>query len=114
GGAEVLPDRGGASADANVASAGGCLGLFQRGMDSFGDEMERRPALHRHRGTGMMGEDERRHVVRRLITPPSFPLLIRPRPADWPEHVAPEDPGAHILESLFRDVVVHAGVAARL
>src|SRR5690348_3517168 len=62
----------------------------------------------------MMREDEGGDVVGRLVAPPTFPLVIGPWPADRPEHVAPEDPRADVLESRFCDLVVHARVAAGL
>src|SRR5258708_6732655 len=62
----------------------------------------------------MMCQDEHRRVVRRFLSPPSFPVLVRPRPANRSEHVPPENPCADSDESLLGDLVVNAGFAARM
>src|SRR5688500_17019411 len=71
--------------------------------------MEDGAAFHLQWRTRMVRQDEDRHMVRRIGTPPPFPLVVRPRPAHRPEHVAAHDPGAKILERTCREVVVHAG-----
>ena len=48
----------------------------------------------------VMRQHEHRHVVRRLVAPPALPALVRPWPADRPEHVPAQDPGADSLEAL--------------
>src|SRR5262245_36480233 len=62
----------------------------------------------------MMGEDEHRRVVRRFLSPPTFPVFVRPRPANRAKHVSPENPGADVGEPLLDDFVVDAGFAATL
>ena len=54
----------------------------------------------------MMRQNERRHVIRRLFTPPPFPLLVRPWTAHRSEHVSPEDPGADVVETLRGEIVI--------
>jgi hypothetical protein len=45
-----------------------------------------------------MGEDEHVVVVRRVVSPPTLPLLISPVPAaHGPEHVAAHHAGADVL-----------------
>src|SRR5205823_4314656 len=51
------------------------------------DEIERRPARELDRLVLVVCEDEDRSVVRRLVAPPTAPVVL-PRPADRPEHVA--------------------------
>src|SRR5262245_27941139 len=70
--------------------------------------MEDSTALHFQRRAWMVREDEDWHVVRRIRAPPALPLMVRPRPAHRPEHVAAHDPGAQILERAGREVVVDA------
>src|SRR5689334_5545480 len=60
----------------------------------------------------MMGEHERRHVVRRLLSPPPLPALVGPGAAYRPEHVAAEDPRPESLHATSGNLVVHAGFAA--
>jgi hypothetical protein len=83
-------------------------------VDAAGDEVEGGAALHHERRAGMVGQHEDRHVVRGLVAPPAFPALVGPGAAHRPEHVAPEDPGAHLGEALFGDLVVDAGLAVDL
>src|SRR4029450_13999734 len=51
-------------------------------------------------------------VVRRIIAPPAFPTVIRPRAANRTKHVAPHYPGADVLESPSCKVVVYTGRAS--
>jgi len=51
-------------------------------------------------------QNERRHVIRRLFTPPPFPLPIGPTPARGTEHVSPEDRRANIVETRRREIVI--------
>src|SRR5204863_6988759 len=72
--------------------------LFERGLDSVGDEVERGPALHLHRITRVMGENEHGVVVGRVVAPPARPLLVAPgTTVDRAEHVPAHHPGADVL-----------------
>src|SRR5688500_10220340 len=71
--------------------------------------MEHGAAFHLQRWARMVGEDEDRHMVWRIGAPPALPVMVRPRPAHRPEHVAAHDPGADILEGPCCEVVVDAG-----
>src|SRR5207247_1479891 len=62
----------------DVFAAGGLPCLFERRLDSVGDEVERGPSLHLHRITRVMGDDEHGVVVGRVIAPPACPLLVAP------------------------------------
>src|SRR6266487_4608314 len=82
----------------DVFAAGGLPCLFERGLDSVGDEVERGPSLHLHRITRVMGEDEHGVVVGRVVTPPARPLLVAPgTTAGRAEHVPAHHRGADIL-----------------
>jgi hypothetical protein len=50
-------------------------------------------------------------MVRRLFSPPTTPALIGPRTAHGTEHVAAQNVRAYAGETLFRQVVVDAGLA---
>ena len=105
-GAEVLPDRGHAATQSDVAAACGVPGLLQRGVNPVGDEMKYRAALHREGRSRVMSQHEDRHVVRRLVTPPAFPAVIRPRAPYGTKHVSTENPGADSFETLRRNIVI--------
>src|SRR5262245_51572441 len=51
-------------------------------------------------------------MIRRLITPPAFPALVRPRPANRSEHIAAEDPRSFALHRLGREIVINARLPA--
>src|SRR4051812_49421194 len=65
-----LPDRGHAAAYAHIASTGGRLRGLECRVNPARDEIERCPTLHLNRITRVVREDEGRHMVRGLITPP--------------------------------------------
>lgn len=109
---EILPHGGNTAADLDVFAAGGRLGLFQRDLDPFGDEMKNRAALHRDGIARMMGEDEGRHVIRRIGAPPAFPFVIGPVAANRPEHVAPQNERAETRHRPCRVAFVDAIGAA--
>ena len=84
----------------------------QRRVNTVGDEVKRRAAIHRDRRARMMGEHEHRTVIGRVVAPPAFPTLVRPVSPDGPEHVAAHDPGADIGKAARRKIVVDPGRAA--
>src|SRR5215831_20600992 len=85
-GAKVLANRRDAATEANVAAArrGSCL--LQGGTNTFGNEPELGVSLHPDRPAWVVRQHEHRRVVWRLIAPPAFPALVRPRAADRTEH----------------------------
>jgi len=107
-GAQVLSNRGNAATQSNVETVRGVSCPLERRVNTIGYEMENRPASHLERRTGVMRQDEDRCVVGRLVTPPAFPVVIRPRSTDGPEHVSAEDPRADARESARGDIVVDA------
>src|SRR5579864_2683052 len=62
----------------------------------------------------MARQHEHRVVVRRFVAPPTLPFLVRPRPADRAEHVAPDDRGADAGDACDHEPLVDAIVAALL
>src|SRR5579862_2763950 len=97
-GPQELPYRRHATADPDVAPARGFNGACERNVNAVGDEMKHGAAAHLERCTRMMRQHEDRHVVWRLVTPPTLPALVGPRAADGTEHVAAHDPRADALE----------------
>src|ERR1051325_551209 len=59
-----------------------------------------------------MRQHEHRHVIRRLVAPPAFPAVIRPRAAHRAEHVSAEDPCADFRKTLLGGFVLDTGFAA--
>jgi hypothetical protein len=105
---EILVDRRAAAGDGDVGVAGGRAGPGQGRLDPIGDEGERRPALHRQRLARMVGEDEDRRVVGRVVAPPALPVEI-PVAAAGTEHVA-----AHHVRPGRGDGLDGGGVGLRL
>src|SRR6266481_2629601 len=105
-GAQILPDRGYAATEADVAAArcSGCL--LQSGVNASGDKAKLRASRHLKRRPRMMRQHEDGRVIRRLVAPPALPAVVRPRAADRTEHVAPEYPGADSGKALLRDSIV--------
>jgi hypothetical protein len=73
---ERLPHSRCAAGDGDVAVAGGSLRLREGRVEACCDEVERRPALHLYRLVGVVGKDERRRLVGRLVAPPAAPVLV--------------------------------------
>src|SRR5438445_12717794 len=57
--------------------------------------MECRATQHRNRSPRVMGEHEHQMVIWRVVTPPAFPLVVRPLAPGGPEHVSADDRGAY-------------------
>jgi hypothetical protein len=60
-----------------------------------------------------MTEDEHRHVIGRIVSPPPLPGVVGPCTADGAEHIAAQNPCAHVLHGAPRKVVVDSGGAVR-
>src|SRR5437763_1363851 len=99
---QVLPSDVSAAPKPDVFAAGGLPCLFERGLDSVGDEVERGPSLHLNGITRVMGENEHGVVVGRVVAPPARPLLVAPgTTADRPEHVSAHHAGPDVLGRLL-------------
>src|SRR2546422_5773617 len=105
-GAQILPDSGYAATEAHVARARCGARLLQRGVNAFGDKAKLRTSRHPERRPPVMRQHEDGRVIRRLVSPPAFPAIVRPRAADRTEHVAPENPGTDSSKALLRNSVV--------
>jgi hypothetical protein len=103
---QVLPDGCDTTAEPHIVILGRFAGACERFADAPSDEMKRRAAVHRERGSRMMREHEDGLVVRRVVSPPPLPPFIRPRATNRPEHVPSEYPGADARKSACGEVVV--------
>src|SRR5689334_12506577 len=70
--------------------------------------MKHGAALHVEWRPRVMRQHEDRHVIRRIVAPPAFPLIVRPRSTHGAKHVTAHDPGAEVFERTHREVVVDA------
>ena len=68
---EVLLSDVRATAQADVLIAGSFPGRLEGGSDSVGDEREAGASLLGNRLAGVVGDDEDRHVERRIVPPPA-------------------------------------------
>ncbi len=110
---KILPDGRRSASDADIFSkVGGFASSFEGDADPLGDKMKGCAALHDEWSTRMMSEHENRLMIHRVITPPTFPTLIRPGTADWPEHIPAHNPGTDIAETPRGKVVIDPGLPA--
>src|SRR5438067_9782821 len=87
---ERLADGRGAAGYVDLKPAGRCCRALERGVEPFGYEVERRPAIHLDWLVRIVGQNEHRRVIWRLVSPPSPPLAI-PKAANKAEQVEPHD-----------------------
>lgn len=111
---KVLPNRCYASAETNVFSFGGIASSFQGFLNASGNEVKDGVAFHRKRLAWMVSEHEDGHVIRRIVAPPSFPLVVWPWSPNRTEHISTEDPCAKVVKRARNEVVVDAGFSAFL
>jgi hypothetical protein len=105
---KVLPDCRHSSSDSDILSVGGMASAFKCDVNPFGDEMKGRASLHHEGRAWMVGEHENRHVIDRILSPPSSPFFIGPRAAHWPEHIPAEDPSTHVIEATSGEILVNS------
>src|SRR5947209_7216146 len=58
-----------------------------------------------------MCQHESWRVIRRIVTPPAFPLVVRPFPTNRSEHVATQDESTEAFHSASGERVVKARIA---
>src|SRR6185437_6805486 len=103
--AKKLTDRTDATTNANVSAVRGGFRLLQSCFNPFSDEIKLSASRHLQRRSSVMRQDKHRSVIRRFVTPPTFPVLVRPRSTNWPKHVAAENPRSNSGEPLFGHLV---------
>src|SRR5277367_6634104 len=111
---KILAHGGDTAAEPDVLTFRGVDGLFESALNTVGDEMEGRASGHRDRRSRVVGENEDRGMVGRVVAPPAFPVLVRPRPSDRAEHVAADDPCSNAFEATENEVIVNSGRATVL
>jgi hypothetical protein len=103
---KILANRGNTASEPDVLSIRGLGGLLERGMDPASDKAELGASIHRDGRPGMVCEHEDRCVIRRVLAPPPLPGAVRPRPANWPEHVSTHDPGSYTRKAARRKLLI--------
>jgi hypothetical protein len=63
-------------------------------------------------GTNIMGQDEDWNVIRWMVSPPAFPVCVRPVPTNGSEHVPPKNPGPNILKATGGEITLNPGRTA--
>src|SRR5690349_4200278 len=111
-GGQELADSGRAAADADVRASGGLARLRKRLGGAGVEEVKRGTAFHPDGGPQMVGEDKDRGVERRGVSPPSVPLLVRPRAVVRAELAPAHDLGADARSPSAGESVVDTGAAA--
>src|ERR1700761_9228780 len=79
--------------------------FLQRIFNAVGDKMKCRSAHHLDWRSWMMCQYESWRMIRRIVTPPAFPLVVRPFPTNRSEHVAAEDKGTETFHCALREPV---------
>src|SRR5262245_22313840 len=80
-------------------------------MNALGDKSKLCASGHLQWWPRMMGQNEDRRVIGRLLAPPSSPTLIRPRASDGAEHIPTQNPGAESGETQLGNFVIDARFA---
>src|SRR5579862_3175751 len=111
-GTKILLDCSNTAAKSDVLATGCLTGALKSYFDVVGDEVKHRATLHCKRRASMMSQHEDVAVIGWFVAPPAFPVVVRPRTAHWPEHVAAENPRADILKAAGGEIVVRPGRAA--
>src|SRR5690606_8926495 len=68
--------------------------------------------VHYQRFASMLGQHKGWYMIRRTLSPPATPAVIRPGTAHRAEHVATKNPRADILEAANNEPVIDARAAA--
>jgi hypothetical protein len=69
---------------------------LHRNANPLGHKMKGFAPLHDQGRPRMMREDEYRRVIHRIVSPPTSPALVEPRPPHRSKHIPAHDPGAKI------------------
>src|SRR5690606_13882002 len=103
-GLQILANHRDATTDAHIPVSGCRLRQGQRFVDATGDEMKRRAPVHYRRFASMLGQHKGWYMIRRTLSPPAAPTVIRPRTAHRAEHITTENPRVDILETTHNEV----------
>src|SRR5215469_12197009 len=115
---KILPNRRHPSANPYVPARRRFLRLLQGRLNPIPDKVKSSATLHLERSPRMMRQHKNRHMIRRLLPPPSLPRLggslVRTRAPHRPKHVPAENPGADILQPLRGHFVIDTASSATL
>ncbi len=109
---KILLDGVGPTTNSHVSSGGRLSCPVKRLANAARDELKRRVVFHLNGWTRMMSQDEDWNVIRRIVSPPAFPVHVRPGTANWSEHVPSENPCPNILKAARGEVFVNPRCAA--
>ena len=107
-GLNVLPHRLGTAANLYVLCACRFACLLQRIFDAIRDKMKSRSAQHLDWWPWIMCQYESWRMIRRIVTPPAFPLFVRPFPTNRSEHVATKDEGTETFHGAPGEPIIKA------
>jgi Pyruvate phosphate dikinase, AMP/ATP-binding domain len=99
---QVLVDDGRATGQPDIVTLCGFLGPCERGLNAVRHELEDGAALHLEWLARMVGENEHRVVVGRVLAPPASPRVIRPLATDRSERVPAHDRRADVRPPLLQ------------
>src|SRR5579859_375827 len=111
-GAQILANHRHSSPDADVFALGRFFRLLQSRLQSVSDEVKCSAARHREWRPRVVREHKHGRILRRLVAPPPFPRIARPRSPNRPEHIPAQDPRANVLKRLRGHIVVDPRAAA--
>lgn len=107
-GLNILPHGLGTAANLDVLCACRLARLLQRLLNTASDKVKCRSTEHLDRWSGIMCQYESRCVIRRIVTPPAFPLIVGPFAANRPEHVTAQDEGTKTFHGALAEPVIKA------
>ena len=110
--AKILLDDVDSATYANIFAIGSFAGAFKCDGNASRHKMEGGAPVHDKRRAYVVGQHEYRHVINRIIAPPTPPALVWPWTPNRPEHIPAEDPCANIQETSNGKVIVDARFAA--
>lgn len=84
---------------ANIFASSGFAGAFKCDGSTFRHKVEGGAPIHDKWCAHMVGQHEYRHVIHRVLAPPTPPALVWPWTTNRPEHIPAEDPCADVLEA---------------
>src|SRR6185503_855810 len=109
---QILADCVGPTTNSHVSSGGRLPCPVKRLANAARDELKRRVAFHLNGWTRMMSQDEDWTVIRRIVSPPAYPVHVRPGTANGSEHVPSENPSPNILKAARGEAFVKPRCAA--
>jgi hypothetical protein len=111
-GLNVLPHSLDTAANLNVLCARRFARLLQRNINAVSDKIKCCSAQHLDWGSWIMCQYKSWRMIRRIVTPPAFPLIVRPFATNRSEHVATEDEGTETFHRASGEAIIKASFTA--